>query len=170
MNYHIGDRVHYRIRGVYKIEAIGTLSFLPDNQTVYYTLRPFSSGKRECVYLPVHAEQYIKPLMSPEEALSTLENLHRKPVKPVRSLKMPALTAYYQTLLFSGNINKHLQLFQEVCQKETKALKRGKKPGETEQQFKRKVEHLLSEELGAILNESPDLSKKRLYDAAQVFQ
>ena len=63
------------------------------------------------------SEQYIKPLMSPEEA---------------------------------------------------KALKRGKKPGETEQQFKRKVEHLLSEELGATLNESPDLSKKQLYDAAQV--
>lgn len=40
MNYQTGQSVIYRNKGVYTIESIGKVAFLPDSEKIYYTLRP----------------------------------------------------------------------------------------------------------------------------------
>ena len=48
MNYQTGQSVIYRNKGVYTIESIGKVAFLPDSEKTYYTLRPvFRSGDEQ---------------------------------------------------------------------------------------------------------------------------
>lgn len=59
----------------------------------------------------------------------------------------------------------HLKLFKELYQKEKKRKEHGKKFGEMESNYKKQVEHLLVDEFSYALNETPELSKERLYRA-----
>ena len=165
MKYHIGQYIMYRSKGVCKIEAIGKIHFSPDTGKEYYTLRPPFTTSDERIYVPVNAEDAIKNIMTTEEAFSYLQTLKKLQIRPSRSTKMPLLTTHYQELLSASDVSKHLQLFKELYKKETIAAEKGKKLGEIDRQFKKKVEHLLGEEFAIVLNESPETSVKRLYTA-----
>ena len=59
----------------------------------------------------------------------------------------------------------HLKHFKELYQKEKKTKESRKKFGEMEFNYKKQVEHLLVDEFSYALNETPELSKERLYRA-----
>lgn len=109
----------------------------------------------------------MRNAITENEAYQYLEKLKEMKVKPVCSTKLSRLTAHYQELLFSDDINKWLQLYKEICKKEKRAEEKGKKLGETDQRYKSKVEQLLSEEFAVALKEAPVSSKKRLYRTLQ---
>ena len=52
MNYQTGQSVIYRNKGVYTIESIGKVAFLPDSEKIYYTLRPVFRSGDEHIYVP----------------------------------------------------------------------------------------------------------------------
>lgn len=166
MRYHIGQYIIYRNRGICKVENIGKIDFSKSNQD-YYTLRPPFTTCNERIYVPVHTDEHMRTAMTPKEAYTYLSELKQMNTKPCRSAKTTLLTAHYQGLLSSDDINAHLKLFKEICQKEVIAKEKGKKLGETDKRFRTKVEQLLSEELAIALNESPEVSKERLYAALQ---
>ena len=167
MKYQIGQYIMYLNRGVCQIEAIGKVPFLPNKEKDYYTLRPPFTNSNEHIYIPVNSEKYMKDMITCDEAHSYLADLKDLEVKPIRSSKASHLTTHYQELLSTPDIHKHLQLFKELWLKEDRAKKLGRRLGETERRFKRKIEELLSEEFAIALNESPALSIKRLYLALQ---
>lgn len=167
MRYHIGQYVVYKNRGVCKIENVGNLQFLINNKEEYYTLRPPFTHCSERIYIPVNTDVHMRNTITRNEAYQYLEKLKKMEVTPSHSAKTAWLTAHYQELLFADDINKRLQLYKEICQKERSAEEKGKKLGETDRRFKGKVERLLSEEFAVALNEAPELSKKRLYMTLQ---
>ncbi len=61
----------------------------------------------------------------------------------------------------------HLQLFKELCQKETMLQGKGRKLPETDKHYKSRVEQQLSEEFAVALNETLDTAKQKLYAAAR---
>lgn len=166
MRYHIGQYIMYRNRGICKVENIGKVDFSKSNQE-YYTLRPPFTTCNERIYVPVHTNVHMRTAMTPKEAYTYLSKLKQMNTKPCPSTKTTYLTAHYQGLLSSDDINAHLQLFKEIYQKEVSAREKGKKLGETDKRFRAKVEQLLSEELAIAFNESPDLSIERLYSAVK---
>ncbi len=165
MKYHIGQYIMYGNTGVCRIEAIGKLKFLPGCEKEYYTLRPPFTTTNERIYIPVKAEEELKMAMTQDEAVEQLVCLKKMQIKPSRSTKVSLLEAHYRELLSANDVEKHLQLFKEICEKEEQTMEKGRKLGETERRFKRKVEHLLSEEFAVALNESSASSTKRLYMA-----
>ena len=167
MKYHIGQYIIYKNRGICKIENIGKLQFLVNNSKEYYTLRPPFTTCNERFYIPVNIEVDMRKAITQSEAYQYLEKLKKMEVKPSRAVKRVWLTAHYQELLLADDINKQLQLYKEICQKEKDAIEKGKNLGETDRQFKAKVEKLLSEEFAVALDETPAASRERLYQTLQ---
>lgn len=138
-------------------------AFSPGAERTYYTLRPSFSDSSERVYVPVEkADASLKNVMTEKEAQTYLENFGKMQVKPTLTNKAPMLAAHYRELLSSCNVSDHLRLYKEIYEKEALAVKNGKKIGATEQQFMKKVTHLLSEEFAIALHESPESSARRL--------
>ena len=65
MKYDIGQYVMYRNNGVCRVEAIGKLRFLRNNNGTYYTLRPPFATNDERSYIPTTAEEYLRSVMKP---------------------------------------------------------------------------------------------------------
>lgn len=86
-------------------------------------------------------------------------------VRPYNSRKRQQLVLHYQELLSSNDLNEHLRLLKEVSLKAKAEHEKGKKLTATDEQYKRKIEQLLSEEFAVALHEAPALSKERLYSA-----
>ncbi len=167
MKYHVGQYILYRGSGVCKIEAIGRVPFSPDTAREYYTLRPPFTTCNERIYAPISAEQNMKNIMTKEEARAQMEALKSMHVRPFSAKKTQLLAEHYQELLSACEVDKHLQLFKEICLKEKSAPQRGKKLAETERRFKQKTERRLSEEFAIALNEAPAVCTEQLYQKLQ---
>lgn len=70
------------------------------------------------------------------------------------------LTAYYQELIVTQDINGYLRLFKEVCQKEKLVKKSRKKLGQIDLRYYRLAERMLSDELSIVFQKTQDCSKK----------
>ncbi len=68
MNYQTGQSVIYRNKGVYTIESIGKVAFLPDSEKTYYTLRPVFKSGDEHIYVPVEKEDAMRKSLSAQES------------------------------------------------------------------------------------------------------
>ena len=67
MNYQTGQSVIYRNKGVYTIESIGKVAFLPDSEKIYYTLRPVFRSGDEHIYVPTDKEDALRHSLSAQE-------------------------------------------------------------------------------------------------------
>lgn len=74
MNYQTGQSVIYRNKGVYIIESIGKVAFLPDSEKTYYTLRPVFRSGDEHIYVPTDKEDALRQSLSAQEAGEYLKN------------------------------------------------------------------------------------------------
>ncbi len=163
MKYEIGQYVMYRHNGVFRVEAIGQLHFLQDHAQKYYTLKPSFTVDDGRSYLPITAENCLRAVITPDEAYTYLNKLSNMQVKLLRPKKWQELVSHYQALLSSDDLSERLRLLKEIHLKEKAAKEKGKQLTVTEEQYKRKIEKVLSEEFAIALNESPTRSKERLY-------
>lgn len=167
MKYNVGQYVMYRSNGVCRVEAVGKLRFLQNSGGDYYTLRsPFAPGDG-CSYIPTEKESCLRAIITPDEAREYLGELAEMPVKPCGEKKHQLLVSHYQELLSSSDLSEHLRLLKEIGMKDKAERGKGRKLSATDEQYKRKVEQLLSEEFAVALNETPAASKERLYAALE---
>ena len=167
MNYQTGQSVIYRNKGVYTIESIGKVEFLPDSEKIYYTLRPVFKSGDEHIYVPTDKEDALRQSLSAQEAADYLKKLNQMEARPCHSTKTALIVAHYQTLLSSSSMEDHLQLLKELHEKELHLLRSGKKLGTTDKDYLNKVGRLLCEEFAAALQESPENARKQLAEALQ---
>lgn len=165
MNYQTGQSVIYRNKGVYTIESIGKIPFLPDSEKTYYTLRPVFKSGDEHIYVPTDKENALRQSLSAQEATEYLKKLNQMEALPCHSTKTALIIAHYQELLSSTKMEDHLQLLKEIHEKELRLIRSGKKLGTTDKDFLTKVGRLLCEEFAAALQESPDAARKQLMEA-----
>ena len=86
--------------------------------------------------------------------------------KPYASNKKQQLASHYQELFSSDDLNERLLLLKEVSMKDKAECEKGKKLAATDEQYKKKIEQILSEEFAVALSETPELSKARLLHCA----
>lgn len=165
MNYQTGQSVIYRNKGVYTIESIGKVAFLPDSEKIYYTLRPVFRSGDEHIYMPTDKEDALRHSLSAQEAGEYLKKLNQMKARPCHSTKTALIIAHYQELLSSSKIEHHLQLLKEIHEKELRLIRSGKRLGTTDKDFLSKVGRLLCEEFAAALQESPESARKQLAEA-----
>ncbi len=165
MNYQTGQSVVYRNKGVYTIESIGKVEFLPDSEKTYYTLRPVFKSGDEHIYVPTDKEDALRQSLSTQEATNYLKKLNQIEARPCHSTKTALIIAHYQELLSSTKMEDHLQLLKELHEKELQLVRSGKKLGSTDKDYLNKVGCLLCEEFAAALQESPENARKQLAEA-----
>ena len=168
MKYNVGQYVMYRNSIVCRVEAIGKLQFLQNSDGIYYTLKPSFTANDERDYIPATSEECLRAVITSDEANTYLDRLAKMDVKPYASNKKQQLASHYQELLSSDDLNKRLLLLKEVNMKDKAERARGKKLASTDEQYKQKIERLLSEEFAIALNETPERSKERLLNSAMV--
>ncbi len=156
--YNVGDFVVYRQLTVCKIQAIQTPSFERDTKKQYYQLLSIFDSSGTTVYVPIKAVDSLRPVLSAEEAEKALQTLPSLKPTICALKKPPQLTAYYQSILATCDINKYLCLIKEVALKS----KDGKKLSEIDMRYRNKVEQLLCEEFSISLQTTPEEIKKRI--------
>ncbi len=158
--YAVNDYVVYRLFSVCRVQAIQTPDFESDKSKQYYRLSPvFNNGNETVVYVPVDSTDSLRPLFAKEEVNAALAALPQAKPTVCALKKPPQLTAYYQSILATCNLNKYLLLLKEVRVKE-KA--NAKKLSEIDMRYRNKTEHLLSEELALILDGTPEQIKEKI--------
>lgn len=166
MKYNVGQYVMYRNSMVCRVEAIGKLQFLQNSDGTYYTLKPSFTATDEKNYIPTTSEGCLRAVITPDEANTYLDRLAKMDAKPYASNKKQQLASHYQELFSSDDLNERLLLLKEVSMKDKAEREKGKKLAATDEQYKKKIEQILSEEFAIALSETPELSKARLLHCA----
>lgn len=105
MKYDVGQYVMYRNNGVCRIEAIGKLGFLQNSDEEYYTLRPPFTTSDEHSYVPTKEEEYLRSVITRQEAYTYLDRLNQLEASPSGIKKRQELVSYYHELLSAEGLN-----------------------------------------------------------------
>lgn len=127
-------------------------------QAMYYTLTPlFGSGT---VYTPVETRVFMRPVISGEEARELVRRMPQIEPDACEGTDQRALTEHYRGLLHTYQCESLVKIIKGVYLKGKQAVARGKKLGKTDQQFMKRAEELLYEELSLAL----DIPKEQVKD------
>ena len=141
-----GSLIVYGNSGICRVEGVSMKQQLGGGgQAMYYTLTPlFGSGT---VYTPVDTKVFMRPVITGEEAKDLIRRMPEIEPCCCSGTDQRALSEHYRGLL-------HTYL------KAQQAAAKGKKLGKTDQQFMKRAEELLYEELSLAL----DMPKEQVKD------
>ncbi len=146
-----GDMIFYGNTGVYRVEGVGPVKHIrecdPDRN--YYRLS--SLHGREITYVPVDTGTYMRPVMSKQEAESLLSKAGGLPGLPCASRDSRVLREHYQSLLSTHRCQDLVCLIKAVDAKGKQAAREGKHLGKIDQEYKKRAERMLCEELSVSL-------------------
>ena len=146
-----GSLLIYDAVGVCRVEDIGIPSGIPvsDKEKQYYKLAPvFGSGT---IYIPVDTKVFMRPVITREEADTLLAKIPeiREDICETRNQK--TLEDHYKASLQTQDCEDLVQLIKTVYLKRQNLEKTGKKTGKTDQQYMKRAQSLLHEELSVAL-------------------
>lgn len=163
--YTVGDSVLYGRMGVCQVESISVPPFQKDRNRNYYKLRAEFSSCDEVIYIPVDADSLIRSLIGSEEAEDYLDLLSRMTPQACHTRQSTELSSFYQKMLDSCGLQDSLLLLKTIFVKGKDLESRGKKLGQVDVRYQKLAERLVCEEFAAVLHTTPELMRKRVYDA-----
>ncbi len=148
----IGDLLVYGSNGVYRVEDIAPIRHIRgyDPDKTYYKLTSIRRG--ECVYVPVDGKVFMRPVLACDEAEHLLAALDGIPAKVCQSRDPRVLREHYQQIIATHRCEELLGLIKSVNAKGRQCAQQGKRLGKTDQDFKKRAETLLCEELAAAMD------------------
>lgn len=146
-----GSLLIYDTVGVCRVEDIGIPSGIPvsDKEKKYYKLAPvFGSGT---IYIPVDTKVFMRPVITKDEAETLLAKIPeiREDLCDTRNQKV--LEDHYKASFQSHECEDLVQLIKTVYLKKQNLERNGKKTGKTDQQYMKRAQGLLHEELSIAL-------------------
>lgn len=146
----IGSLIVYSGTGVCQVEAVGTPPFDPSSQTDYYTLTPLRGSGT--IYVPVNTKVFMRPILSREAAQELVRRIPEIQQAQVDNLDYRMLAQRYRTFLDTHSCEDLVQLIKTVYTKSKASTQHGKKPSKVDQDFQKRAEFLLHDELSAALD------------------
>ena len=164
-----GSLIVYGSSGICRVEGASMKPQPGGGQAMYYTLTPlFGSGT---VYTPVETRVFMRRVISGEEARELVRRMPQIEPDACEGTDQRTLTEHYRGLLHTYQCESLVKIIKGVYLKSKQAVARGKKLGKTDQQFMKRAEELLCEELSLALYIPKDQVKdhilKTLEPAAQ---
>ena len=160
----VGDLIVYSETGVCRVEQIGPPPFDPKAKREYYTLSPMNC--RETIYVPVDTQVFMRPILSREAAEELIDRLPEIQQAQVDNRDYRALAQQYRGFLETHRCEDLVQLIKLVYAKNQHKSRSGKKPSKVDQDYQRRAESLLHDELAAALEipveAVPDYIRQRL--------
>ena len=163
--FNIDDIIVYGIKGVYRVENIGTpeIEWL-DSSKKYYTLAPVYRDEK--VYIPVDTDVYMRPIISQNEADGLIRSIPDIQVHEASCRNPRSLEASYQKAFDKHDLKELVMILKKTYSKRQKARLSGKKLAQIDERYMKRAENLLFEELAAAIgiekNEVPVYIRKML--------
>ena len=152
--YAAGDWVVYGTTGVCRVEAVGAPPFASDR--LYYTLHPRQGS--ETIYAPVDGPAFIRPVLTRQEALALIDQIPQVCTLSTEGQAQRQLADLYRSVLGSHSCEELVQLIKTVYGKA--------RAGKVDQEFRRRAEGLLHQELSVALGipaeQVPDFITRRI--------
>lgn len=163
--YAIGQLVCYGSNGVYRVEDIGPISHIRgyDPRQDYYKFSSLQRG--EVTYVPVNSGVFMRPVISREEAERLLESAPALEAQAYASRDPRALREHYKEIMDAHSCEALVGLIKSINAKERQAAGQGKRVGKTDQEYKKRAQQLLAEELGAVLEVPVERAQEMLTQA-----
>ena len=145
-----GDYIYYADSGVCRIDTIGTLDFV-DNEEPYYSMSVLHSPFHEQLYVKVSSgADRIRPLLNETQAQQLIDQIDRIPSIPgVTERNKERL---YQNMIAEGNCKNCLKVIRTINRRNHERKSRGLSPLSAEQKYLSKATALASEELSHVLD------------------
>jgi CarD family transcriptional regulator len=150
--YQVGDLIFYGGHGVYQVADIAPLQHIKccDPNQPYYKLSAVQGS--DVIYAPVDSTGAMRPLISPQEAEALLAQPPAPAGKAFLSNDTKLLHAHYRQIMETHSCQQLMGLIQSVNVKKQLLAKSKKHLSLTDQEFKKRAETLLCEELSVVLN------------------
>lgn len=165
--YEKGELIYYGNTGVYRVEGIGPLRHIrgcaPGKD--YYKLTPLR--RTETTYVPVDTDVFMRPVLTRREAEELLKQAPGLTENVCESRDPRVLREHYQQALNTHCGQELFRLIKSVNAKGRRAAMQGKRLGKTDEEFKKRAEALLSEELSAALDLPYDNAQALLAQAVR---
>ena len=145
----LGELIVYSSTGVCRVEAIGPPPFDLNCPTAYYTLAPLHGSGT--IYVPVDAKVYMRPILSREGARALIRRIPEIRQASLDGLDYRALAQRYRAFLGTHSCEDLVQLIKTAYLKNQANTSCGKKPSKVDQDFQKRAEFLLHDELSAAL-------------------
>lgn len=146
----IGSLIVYSGTGVCRVEAIGPPPFDPHCKTDYYTLTPLRGSGT--IYVPVNSKVFMRPILSRESAQQLIHRIPEIQRASLDGLDYRSLAQRYRDFLGTHSCEDLVQLIKTVYTKSKNNTQSGKKPSKVDQDFQKRAEFLLHDELSAALD------------------
>jgi CarD family transcriptional regulator len=144
------------------VEEIAPISHMKcsDPDRLYYKLYAIHRG--DTVYVPVDAPVFMRPLISQREAETLLENAGEIPEETLVTGDAKALQARYRQMLDTHSCERLVGLIRSVDAKERQLSKAGRHLSRTDQEYRKRADTLVCEELAAALEQPVEEVRTRL--------
>lgn len=146
----VGNLIVYSGTGVCRVDAVGPPPFYPRCKTKYYTLTPLRGS--ETIYVPVNTKVFMRLILSREAAQELIRRIPEIQQAQVDNLDYRMLAQRYRTFLDTHSCEDLVQLIKTVYTKSKTNTQHGKKPSKVDQDFQKRAEFLLHDELSAALD------------------
>lgn len=164
----VGDLIVYNETGVCRVEKVGPPPFDPKGKRDYYTLVPLHSTGT--IYVPVDTSVFMRPILSRDQAEELIRRLPEIQQAHVDQADYRALAQQYRGFFETHCCEDLVQLIKAVYVKTQRQNQAGKKPSKVDQEFRKRAETLLHDELAAALEipfeQVPDYIEGRLKSAS----
>lgn len=147
-----GTLLIYDTAGVCRVEDVGMPEGLPvsDKKKQYYKLAPvFGVGT---IYIPVDTKVFMRPVISKQEAETLILKIPEVRENFCDTHNQKVLEDHYKASMRSHECEDLVQLIKTVYAKQKNLQRTGKKTGKTDQQYMKRAQSLLHEELSIALS------------------
>lgn len=146
-----GSYIFYGNTGVCRVTEIGPIGHIRgyDPDRVYYKLESVHMGG--VIYVPVDTKAAMRPVLSRSAAEQLLAAAAELEVDVCSSRDPRVLREHYQRVLAAHSPLELLRLVKSVNRKGRLAIQSGKRLGKTDQDFKKRAETMLCEELSVAM-------------------
>ncbi len=160
--YNIGDMVIYKHSGVYCVEAVETPVFAEAGGALYYKLCHIYSNSKETVYVPVKAEDVIRPVSQSAQFDKYVTDVNNKSVVPFNARQPQLIIEHYKSSLAHNTLESSLTVLKELYIREKECEDSGKKLRQAEANYLALAERAVCEEMSICKSLEPDRAKEKI--------
>ena len=162
--FRVGDLILHSNEGVCKVVAVGKLGFEnAETGTLYYTLEPhYGAGQ---LYTPVDSPVFMRPALTKQQAEELINKIAEITADPEQQIIPNTLCELYKSCVQTEDCNALAAFIRHLQNRREANLKGGRKSPKIEDNYIRRAQDFLCDELAAVLETTQDDIKQRIVAA-----
>jgi CarD family transcriptional regulator len=162
--FRVGEWILHSNEGVCKVAAVGKLEF--DNAetgTLYYTLEPYYGTGQ--LYTPVDSPVFMRPALTKQQAEELINQIAEITADPDQQIIPNTLCDLYKSCIQTEDCNALAAFIRHLLDRREANLLNGRKPPKIEDNYIKRAQDFLCDELAAVLETTQEEVKQRIIAA-----